>query len=75
MWIDRGGVRPSATCVIVARIESRKLSKTDEGTKLVLICTGTESFPQDIPEFTRESGKAGWEYFIQQSLLSFLNRA
>ncbi len=52
-----------------------KLSKTDEGTKLVLIWTGIESFPQDIPEFTWESGKAGWEYFIQQSLPSFLNRA
>lgn len=51
-----------------------KLSKTDDGTKLVLICTGIESFPQDIPEFTRESCRAGWEYFIQQSLPSFLNR-
>ncbi len=52
-----------------------KLSKTDEGTKLVLTWTGIESFPQDIPEFTRESGIAGWEYFIQQSLPSFLSRA
>lgn len=52
-----------------------ELSKTDEGKKLVLICTGIESFSQDIPEFTRESGKAGWEYFIQQSLPSFLSRA
>jgi len=34
-----------------------------------------QSFPQDIPEFTRESGKAGWEYFIQQRLPSFLNEA
>jgi len=51
-----------------------KLSKTDGGTKLVLICTGIESFPQDIPEFTRESCKAGWEYFIQQRLPDFLHR-
>jgi uncharacterized protein YndB with AHSA1/START domain len=51
-----------------------KLSKTDEGTKLVLICTGIESFPQDIPEFTRESCEAGWEYFIQQRLPQFFNR-
>lgn len=52
-----------------------KLSKTDEGTKLVLISTGIESFSQDITEFTRESGQAGWRYFIQQRLPSFLNPA
>lgn len=51
-----------------------KLSKTPEGTRLLLICSGIESFPQDIPEFTRESGQAGWEYFIQGSLPSFLKR-
>lgn len=51
-----------------------KLSKTDGGTELVLICTGIESFPQHISEFTRESCKAGWEYFIQQSLPNFLNQ-
>jgi len=50
-----------------------KLSKTDEGTKLVLTSTGIESFSQDIPEFTRESGQAGWEYFIRQRLPNFLN--
>jgi len=52
-----------------------KLSKTAAGTKLVLISTGIESFSQDIPEFTRKSGQAGWEYFIQQRLPSFLMRA
>lgn len=50
-----------------------RLSKTDEGTMLVLTSTGIESFSQDIPEFTRESGQAGWEYFIQQRLPSFLS--
>ena len=50
------------------------LSETDEGTKLVLTSTGIESFSQDIPEFTRERGLAGWEYFIQQSLPKFLHR-
>ncbi|MCD4749833.1 MAG: PH domain-containing protein [Thermoanaerobaculales bacterium] len=51
-----------------------KLSKIDEGTKLVLTSTGIESFSSDIPEFTRERGIVGWEYFIQQSLSSFLNQ-
>jgi len=50
-----------------------KISKTDEGTKLVLTSTGIESFSQDIPEFTRERGQAGWEYFIRQRLPNFLN--
>jgi uncharacterized protein YndB with AHSA1/START domain len=51
-----------------------KLSETDEGAKLIVISTGIESFSQDIPEFTRESGQAGWEYFIQQRLPNFLSR-
>ncbi len=51
-----------------------KLSETGEGTRLVLISTGIESFSQDIPEFTRERGQAGWEYSIQQRLPEFLNR-
>lgn len=50
-----------------------KLSETDEGTTLVLTSTGIESFSQDIPEFTRESGQAGWVYFIQQRLPDFLS--
>ena len=50
------------------------LAKTDEGTKLTLTSTGIESFSQDIPEFTRERGQAGWEYFIQQQLPGFLSR-
>jgi uncharacterized protein YndB with AHSA1/START domain len=49
-----------------------RLEKVDEGARLILTCTGMESFPQDIPEFTRESCRAGWEYFIQKSLFEFL---
>lgn len=51
-----------------------RLSKVDGGAKLVLVCTGIESFPQDIPEFRPESCKAGWEYFIRQRLTNFLKR-
>ena len=50
------------------------LSETDEGTRLVLISTGIESFSQDIPEFTRERGQAGWEYFIHERLPDFLKQ-
>ena len=34
-----------------------------------------ESFPEDIPEFTRESCIAGWEYFIGQRLKDFLEKS
>ena len=47
----------------------------DEGarTKLRLTCDVKEPFPQDIPEFKRESGVAGWNYFIGESLSKHLN--
>ena len=51
-----------------------RLSKTKTGTKLILTSSGIESFSQDIPEFTRERGQAGWEYFIQERLANFLKR-
>ena len=31
-----------------------------------------EDYPQDIPEFQRESCEAGWNYFIQQRLPAYL---
>ena len=42
------------------------------GSRLRLKAEGTETFPQEIPEFKRESGVAGWEYFIQGNLKQFL---
>lgn len=32
-----------------------------------------ENFPEDIPEFTRESCIAGWEYFLTNRLKTFLD--
>ena len=49
-----------------------ELSGTDGATKLRLTCIVKESFPDDIPEFKRESCVAGWQYFISQSLKEFL---
>jgi len=40
--------------------------------KLVVTSLGMDSFPQDIPEFKRESCIAGWTYFIKQNLKSYL---
>lgn len=41
-------------------------------TLLRVTTEGIESFPQDIPEFARESCEAGWKYFIQGNLKNYL---
>lgn len=41
-------------------------------TKLTITNLGLETFPQDIPEFKRESCEGGWNYFINR-LDSYLN--
>jgi hypothetical protein len=33
-----------------------------------------EKFPEDIPEFTRESGMVGWNYFIRKKLKEYLEK-
>lgn len=43
------------------------------GTRLLLSHHVLEDFADDIPEFTRESGITGWEYFIKKSLKAFLD--
>jgi uncharacterized protein YndB with AHSA1/START domain len=49
-----------------------ELSKTPNGTKLSLTHQGHETFPQDDPAFSWESCRAGWEYFVRESLKAFL---
>ena len=51
-----------------------ELIKQDNLTSLRLTCTIRESFPEGIPEFTRESCIGGWEYFIKKSLKEYLER-
>ena len=51
---------------------SWKLSEVPAGTKLTLTHSGGETFPQDNPVFSRESGVVGWTYFLEQSLPAFL---
>jgi len=49
-----------------------ELFNENNKTKLILKHQVTESFPQDIPEFKRESGIEGWNYFIKNTLKAFL---
>ncbi|CAL2090300.1 conserved hypothetical protein [Tenacibaculum sp. 190524A05c] len=43
------------------------LDKSFEGnTELTIIAEGISNFPSEIPEFTYESCKAGWTYFIRR---------
>ncbi len=46
-----------------------------EGSRLRLTNEGLESFPKDVPEFTRESCEGGWKYFIQGNLKNYLEAA
>ncbi len=53
---------------------SFKLIPYRNQTKLTLTHTVVESFDDHIPEFTRASCQAGWEFFIQQNLKEYLKR-
>lgn len=46
----------------------------ENGTRLRVTNEGLESFPTDIPEFSRESCVGGWRYFIQGALKDFLEQ-
>ena len=46
-----------------------------EGSRLRVTNEGLESFPQDIPEFTRESCEGGRNHFIQENLKKYLEAA
>ena len=49
-----------------------ELKATTDGTMLTLTNTVVEAFPEDDPAFNRESGEAGWKYFINDRLKSYL---
>jgi hypothetical protein len=52
---------------------SFELASLDGKTLLNLKNHVIQKFPSDIPEFKRESGQAGWEYLIKNSLVKFLS--
>ncbi len=47
----------------------------DGGTKLRLTAEGIESFPQDNPDFSRESCTNGWTYLLCTRLTDYLGRS
>lgn len=49
-----------------------ELESITDGTKLTLTNTIAESFPIDDPVFRRESCVAGWQYFINEQLMDYL---
>jgi len=51
-----------------------ELFKENNLTKLQLTAQVLEDFPEDIPEFKRESSIEGWTYFIKKSLKEFLEK-
>ena len=51
-----------------------ELFKENNMTKLRLTHQVQESFPEDIPEFSRESCVEGWTFFIRKSLKEFLEK-
>jgi uncharacterized protein YndB with AHSA1/START domain len=50
-----------------------ELFEINEHTMLRITNKGLETFPQDIPEFKRESCEAGWEFFIKKNLKAYLD--
>ncbi len=50
-----------------------ELMEAAKGSVLRLTNTGLDSFPSDIPEFSRESCEGGWQYFIQGNLKNYLD--
>ena len=50
------------------------LFEENKMTKLRLTHLVLEDFPDDIPEFKRESGLEGWTFFIKKNLKEFLEK-
>ena len=55
----------------VGRVEF-ELINVINGTNLRVSNYGLHTFPQDIPEFSAESCRRGWNYFIKDRLVNYL---
>jgi len=51
-----------------------ELTDKNNQTTLKLTHVVLEDFPDDIPEFSRESCLGGWHYFINESLKNYLGK-
>ncbi|MBW2938192.1 SRPBCC domain-containing protein [Aureisphaera sp. CAU 1614] len=49
------------------------ISEKENKTLLKVTNQGIETWPNNVPEFTRESCQGGWEYFINQNLKNYIN--
>lgn len=52
-----------------------ELFEQENSTRLKLTVNVRESFPEDVPEFKRESCIGGWEFFLGERLKEFLERS
>jgi len=50
-----------------------EIMEADDRVKIILSTEVISDFPDDIPEFKRESGQAGWEYLINNRLREYLS--
>ncbi len=51
-----------------------EISGEDKNSELVLTNEGLDSFPAEIPEFSKEACVGGWEYFIKGRLREYLRK-
>ena len=49
------------------------LTEKKDNTSLTVLFKTLEDFPDEIPEFRRDSCMSGWKYFIQNSLKQYLD--
>lgn len=49
-----------------------ELAKDGDATQITLSTKVVEDFPQDVPEFNRDSCLGGWNYFIKERLKPYL---
>jgi uncharacterized protein YndB with AHSA1/START domain len=51
-----------------------EIFETSEGAKLRVTHSGHETFPRNNEVFSRKAGEAGWSYFLNESLKTYLER-
>lgn len=49
-----------------------EIAQEADSVKIIVSLTVLEDFPDDVPEFKRESCIAGWNYFINKNLKEYL---
>lgn len=55
-----------------AAVLTMEISPAQQGTQLTVTHRTTSDFPDEVPEFKRESCLEGWKYFISERLKAYL---